>query len=136
MRHGYLLIETSGAYPGLIRLQGVERLPADLGPDVRYAAHFRDLDAALMHFHEGLKRRLADLDNHLYRAPVAKAVAVADAIELSHQRVLVDPCLEENPVIGVEIERLRRRHRYRDRAYNVLGVLALLLLVLWAVLGG
>ena len=61
MRDGYLLIETDPAHPGLIRLRGLDAPPPSRSDDTRFVGHFNDVDAALMHFHEGLKRHLLDV---------------------------------------------------------------------------
>jgi hypothetical protein len=57
------------------------------------------------------------------------AVAAAEAIELPHRRVFIDPELADDPDLQVAIERLHRAHRRWDRFFNLVGVAALLLLL-------
>ena len=136
MHSGYLTIETNPAYPGTVRLRGIDALPApaDGTSKLLYAARFTDLDAALMHFHTPLRRHLVDLERRLYRTPDAKAIAVAEAIELPHRRVFIDPGLADDRELAAAINRLHRSHRRRDRIFDLIGLLALLLLLATAFL--
>ena len=150
MRQGYLLIETHPDHPGRIHIRGVEHLeaipPDAIPPDasraeparkprIRYAARFGDLDVALMHAHTALRRRLIDIDAHLYRADPVTAVAAVDAIELNHRRVYLDPGLAADPALEGEIARRHRVHRRIDRFWNGVGIAALLLLLAKLLLG-
>lgn len=130
MRSGYLLLETDPETPGLVRLVHSERAPAEGAPNLRFAARFDDVDAALMHCHEGLRQRLADLDRRLYTVDIRRAVAVADAIELTHRRVYCDPALAADPAVRAAREARRRRHRRRERLFGAVGAAAVALLVL------
>jgi hypothetical protein len=143
MRAGYLTLETHPAHPGLVRLRGLEAAPPTPAPPpadgdaptLRFAARFSDLDAALMHFHSGLRRALVDLDGRLYRAPLGDAVAVAEAIELPHRRVFIDPALAHDQRLANTVETLHRRHRRWDRFFNAVGIAALVLLAIRALFG-
>jgi hypothetical protein len=134
MHSGYLTIETNPAYPGTIRLRGVQSLPTDRPASLRYAARFNDLDAALMHFHTALRHHLVDLDLRLYRCSDRIAVAVAEAIELPHRQVYIDADLARDRDLDAAIERLHRSHRRWERFFDVVGILALLLLLATAFL--
>ncbi|MGB5735933.1 MAG: hypothetical protein WBM40_15965 [Thiohalocapsa sp.] len=129
MRSGYLTIETHPAYPDVLRLSGMETLPPERPDSLKYAARFNDLDAALMHFHSALRRRLVDVDRRLYRGPAASAVAAADAIELPHRRIFIDPELQQDPAVAESIERLHRSHHRWERFFDLIGLGALLLLL-------
>lgn len=145
MRQGYLLIETHPDFPGRVRLLSADRPPTDPmetapggspgRPHIRYAALFNGLDVALMHAHTALRRGLIDIDAHLYQADPTRAVAAVEAIALQHRRVYLDPDLAADPLLAAEIARRRRRLRRRDRVWNGIGILALLVLLLKLVLG-
>jgi hypothetical protein len=123
----------------MVRLIGCSSVPASLSApafpepssqsELHFCARFDDLDAALMHFHSAMPRRLADLDAKLYRASVEEAVVAADAIMLAHRRVYIDPTLAENPVIGQAIERRRKRHKRWSRTFDWVGYVALVALL-------
>ena len=139
MREGYLLIETNPAHPGKVRLRGMDDLPkgaaAGADPNVRFIARFRDLDAAVMHFHASLSRRLLDVNERIYRADPVEAVSVADAIELSHRCIYIDPALERDGLLTAAIERLHRRHRRWERFFNGVGIAAVIFLLAKILLG-
>ncbi|ESQ14604.1 MAG: hypothetical protein N838_27425 [Thiohalocapsa sp. PB-PSB1] len=135
MRLGYLLIETNPALPGFIRVRGVGSKPNQFPDYLKYVARFTDLDAALMHFHKDLSRRLVDLDRGLYQISEEYAAAVAEAIELPHRRLFIDPELAQNHIFLDTIERLHRSHQRSARIFDLIGVLALLMLLVTAFLG-
>jgi hypothetical protein len=84
-----------------------------------------------MHTHEILKRRLLDLDAHLYRAPLEHAIAAVESLDLRHRRIYIDPDLGDET--RVEIARLtdqnRRRLRRKDALFEAIGYIALGLLL-------
>ncbi|WP_296927574.1 hypothetical protein [Thiohalocapsa sp.] len=96
--------------------------------------YFRDLDAAAMHFHADLRRRLLDLDRKAYRADMVQAAAALDAIDLSHRCTYLDPALAANPMLAEATERLRRKHRRLRRIFDLVGILGLLLLLFMSLL--
>jgi hypothetical protein len=136
VKQGYLVVQTRPDRPGLVRVLGMNRLPATPSagargsdiPVVRYAAAFTDLDAALMHAHAGLRRGLVDVDARLYRTDALEAVAVADAIELRHRVAYLDPELAAAPRLAAETSRLRARHRLADKVWTGVGIAGILLL--------
>ncbi len=135
MHYGYLFVETHGDRPGLVRIALAERPP--IVPDgpgeapgrIRYVARYNDGDAALMHVHALLKRRLVDVDTGLYRAGVEEAVAAAESLGLKHERLFLDPALGDAALIRIETqaEFLQRRRRQWDRLLYMLGYMALAL---------
>jgi hypothetical protein len=145
MRQGYLLIETHQGFPERVRLLTADRPPGttldtapaglSVTPQIRYAARFSDLDAALMHAHTALRRQLIDIDAHLYRIDPVRAVAAVEAIALPHRQVFLDPELKSDPLLRTEITRRQRRQRLTDRIWNGVGALALLLLLIKLLLG-
>ncbi len=104
------------------------------GPELRFAACFGDIDAALMHLHERLRRRLATLEPRSYAVDLEEAVIAVDAIELDHRRVFIDPALAGSPTIEHRIEALHRRYRWQDRLLHAVGLCALIVLILWGIL--
>jgi hypothetical protein len=135
MRQGYLTIETNLAHPGMVRLRGLDSIPTEFPPHLKYVARFSDLDAALMHFHTGLRRRLVDVDKRIYRASETEAVAVSEAIELSQRRIYLDPELTQDPNLPCTVERLHRTHRFQTGLFDLIGILALLALLAATVVG-
>jgi hypothetical protein len=135
MRDGYLLIETSPAHPGLIRVHARETAPAAPEDNIRFVARFSDLDAALMHLHEALRRKLIDVDDRVYRADVRDAIAAADAIELPHRRLFADPNPDRDPALAADIAERHLRHRRWYRVFDAVGILGLLLLAALTLLG-
>lgn len=128
MRPGYLILEADPAFPGVVRLRGVEEAPAEFHSPLTYIARFADLDTALMHFHGRLARRLIDVNIGLYRVTKGQAAAVAEAIELPHRRVYLDPQLADSPEFRDLVERLNRMHRLRSWLFDWVGIIALLAL--------
>lgn len=135
MRKGYLLIETNPAHPGLIRLCGVDSYPKDFPANLAYVARFSDIDAALMHFHSGLRRSLVDVDKRLYRAPETDAVAVAEAIALPRRRIYLDPTLAKDPDLVSAVARKERIHHLNKLLFDLVGIVALLALLATALIG-
>lgn len=136
MRQAYLAIETHLDRPGFVRLFLAEHSPApaagDSGqPQVRYVARFNDSEAALMHAHEYLKRRLIDPDSRLYRASLELAVAAVEAVELRHRRIFLDPFLDDKSleVIDAEQQRLMRIQERKRRFFEAMGYIGIGLLL-------
>lgn len=135
MRSGYLLIENDPALPGVIQVRGVEEKPAVLQDRLTYIARFADLDAALMHFHSGLARRLIDVDKRLYRVSKGQAEAIAEAIELPHRCIFLTPQLAGSRGFLEAVERLHRAHRRRSLLFDWVGMIALLALLTITLVG-
>jgi hypothetical protein len=135
MESGYLLVETHPRLPGMVRLRHDSRPPATSSPELCFAARFEDIDAAMMHAHEGLRRRLVDVNQRLYRSDVTTAVAIADAVELPHRRTYLAAELAADPDLQAAISRLHARHRRWERFFDAVGIAALILLLVLSVLG-
>lgn len=138
MQPGVLYLETHAAHPGLVRVALADAPPptgTNVPARVRYAARFADRDAALMHTHELLRRRLVDVDARLYRTSLPAAIAAIESLDLSHHRLYVDPGLDADSVaaIGAAQTRLVRHRQLADRVWTVVGYVALGLLLLRAV---
>ncbi len=139
MRPGYLSIQTEEDLPGKVLIGASPSLPAVLTGSARpnplspsqlhFCARFEDLDAAVMHFHGAMPRRLVDCDRRLYRVSVVDAVAAADAIMLSHRRVYIAPALVDSAPLAQAIARRRARHLRWSRLFDGIGYLALLFLL-------
>jgi len=143
MRGGFLLIETRADQPNLVRVFGTETesepKPAfpqqDDRPRLRYCAYFHDLDAALMHTHEPLKRRLVDVDKGLYRIDPLEAVAAAQSVDLRHWQTYIDAEIADDPRLAESVtSKLRRKQRFQ-LLWNIVGVIAIVLLLLKLLLG-
>lgn len=136
MRAAYLCVETHSDQPDKIRLLLCEVEPSDRSePDnrgqIRFCAHFNDGDAALMHTHDLLRRRLVDIDNHLYQATIEEAIAAIDSVELRHQVTFTDPALSDGSrhIIDASERDIRRRQARRNRFFEVAGYIGLGLLL-------
>ncbi len=131
MESGYLLLETRPEQPGIIWARTQREAPQPGAKGLRFAARFGDIEAALMHFHQQVRRHLRSLEPRSYAVDLSEAVAAVDAIELDHRRIYTDPSLPEVDAIDARIEELHRWHRYKDRVLQVVGIVAVLFLVAW-----
>lgn len=141
MKAGFLGIETppeNAHLTGLIRLVSWEELPisedSQYPENVHYIAKFNDILAAELHFHNGLHNKLQDVDQHIYRADLADAIAVIEAEDdLRHERIWIDPTInhQELDKIKENIVKIRTRKEKTDRAIQLLGYAAIALLVLY-----
>ena len=138
MNTGYLSIVTHADHPGMLRLLVDSHEPLlpesrDACPEpIRYTARFNDVEAALMHAHTLLRHQLVDIDSHLYRVPLERAIAVVDSLDLSPRRIYLDPTLNAGQLEQITHFRecLIARRRRRNRFIEVIGYLALLYLSL------
>lgn len=128
MDSGYIGVETHRQHPGIVRIVVSDRPPPAGGSQtdgalVRYAARFNDSAAALMHTHEILKRRLIDVDTHLYRADEVLAIAAIESLGLSHRDVYIDPSIDEATKQAIERARqkLMKQRKHRDQLFTTLG---------------
>jgi hypothetical protein len=138
MQPGVLYLETHAAHPGLVRVALADAPPptgTNVAARMRYAARFADRDAALMHTHELLRRRLVDVDARLYRTSLPAAIAAIESLDLSHRRLYVDPDLDADSVAAIRRTqtRLVRHRQVVDRVWTVVGYVVLGLLLLRAV---
>jgi hypothetical protein len=136
VRSGYLSIETHRDRPGLVHLlvtsEPLETASGSQGvPRIRYIARFSDREAALMHTHEILKRRLLDLDTHMYRVALPQAIGAIESLDLSHRRIYLDGDLSagETRAVRAWTSRFRNRRRRWDRLFEALGYIGLGLLL-------
>jgi hypothetical protein len=140
VRSGYLYVETHSLRPHLVRIAMSERQPAlpepsdDAPRRIRYVARFGDSDAALMHAHTLLRRRLADAEAGLYRTDLVRAIAAVESLALGHRRLYLDPALAADTCAAIRTaaDRLVRRRRRIDRICYGVGYGALLWLLLRA----
>jgi hypothetical protein len=135
MEQGYLYIETSESHPGLLRVLGANRKPRPpeqhSDPEVRYIARYRDLQVGQMHAHCALRRKLVDIDQHLYRGDIVEAIAAVEADNVWHERAYLDPELEaqSGAQIGCEVKRRQLRQQRVQRLFDLIGKGALGLLI-------
>lgn len=137
MQQGFLTVETDATRAGMVRLGVSARMPASASdPDPRhrlcYAARFNDSEAALMHAHELLKRRLVDIDAHLYRVSPERAVGAIESLALQHSRTFLDPAASDGvrDAIDAYSAAYRRRRARRDQFFETLGYIGIALLLL------
>jgi hypothetical protein len=136
LKSGFVSVETHADHLDLIRILLSEEQP-DLAPtpdadrSIRYCARFYDSEAGLMHTHEILKRRLVDINTHLYRVPPEQAIAAIESVDLKHRRIYLDPDLDGRARAEAArlAEKYRRRRRRKDAVFRILGYLALALLL-------
>jgi len=142
MHSGYLVVETNDAHPGLVRLYTAKTipslpaetlLPANAIP--RHVARFNDLSTARMHAHELLRHRAVDAAAGLYRSTPIEAAAAIESIALRQQRAYLDPALAADPALEQMIAERRARRLRNDRAWRIIGALAVLFLILKLLLG-
>ena len=132
---GYLCLRTVPDRPGVIQVLMRSTLPEGIptpeDPELRYVARFTDVDAARMHAHEALHRGLLDVEQRLYRADLASAVAAVEADGLRHERIWIDPAAGPEVLARVEdeAEALRRSRERRNRMWTVLGWIGVVLLL-------
>jgi hypothetical protein len=129
MQSGYLVIATDPGRPDFVYVETDSSAPNPSRPGLRFAARFSDIDAAMMHFHEPLRRRLKQLEPRCYGVELDEAIAVAEAIDLDHRAVFIDPQVAGHHRIRERTETLRRRHRRVDRWLHAVGILAVLVLI-------
>lgn len=136
MKPGYLIVETNPRKPNFVRIAVLptnpETVPVDSeGPRIVFVSRFNDADAALMHTHAVLRRRLVDIDAGLYRAPADQAIAAVQAVDLRHREVYLDPDL--SAALGERIEalqaRLIRRKQRTKKVFETVGYIALAMLL-------
>jgi hypothetical protein len=132
VQSGYLAIETHRDRPGIVRLVLSTEAPdpapaAHADRRLRYVARFNDREAALMHTHEILRRRLIDLDTHLYRVPPERAIAAVESLDLKHRRIYLDSEFsdESRSAIASLTERLRSRRRAWATLFQTLGYIGI-----------
>lgn len=138
MRRGFLEIEARGDRPGLIHLFGIETEsapapefpPRNDRPRLLYCAFFHDLDAALMHTHEAIMRRLVDLDQGLYRVDALDAVAAAQSVELRHWQTYIDAELADDPRLADRVAYWTRRKKRSRLRWNLVAIVAIVLFLL------
>ncbi|RKT46158.1 hypothetical protein [Thiocapsa rosea] len=137
---GYLIVETRDDRPGLVRVFSSPQNPTtsdvvgtdSAGPRLRYAAFFPALHVARMHAQTALRRSMVDAEAGLYRTDPVTAAAAVDAIDLTHQRVYLAPEIESDPGFSTAREQRRGRRRWLNRIWTAVGILAIILLVLFA----
>jgi hypothetical protein len=136
MLQGYLFLVSNPSYPGYFRLvcksedeyaDSSTRLD-DPDSNALLVVRFTDIDTAKLHAHSALNRHLVDIDTHLYKVEAADAIAALETIELPHERVYIDPTIEQSVDRRVEkLEaRLVKRHRLQNRIWQWLGWFALI----------
>jgi hypothetical protein len=142
MQSGFLFVETNARHPGMVRIRGAAQDPTPIGdglraghgPRVRLVVRFLDLDAARMHAHTELRRRLIDADAGTYRASLVEAVAALDAIQLDHRLIYRDPDIstEDAAAIASLVRARHKQQAWQDKAWQIVGGLGIGLLVFFA----
>lgn len=95
MRPGYLALETHPDNPDMVRLISSDENPHG-HPDgssgnVRFVLKFQDIEAAAMHAHTNMRHELVDINTHLYKKSLAKAIGDLESIQLKHEAIWKDP---------------------------------------------
>ena len=136
MKTGFLSLITHPDHPGMVRVQ-LGDTPPELkamqdGGQFRYVARFRDGEAGLMHVQNAMHSHLEDLENRIYRRPLGEMIACVEADGLDHERVWMDPALDDAQLNSIDrdIKKRRSARKRNDRIWQSVGYLALLLLIL------
>ena len=138
MSSGYLYLVTHQQHPGLLRVLTAQHQPtlqqASGGSAIRYLVRCNDVETASLHLHTALRRRLVDIDNHLYRCDLTQAIAAVAADDLRHRQVWIDPSLkpEELRQVAALTSLRRARQRQIDRFWRTVGGVGIALLLLHA----
>ncbi|MET0028060.1 MAG: hypothetical protein ABW101_10525 [Candidatus Thiodiazotropha sp.] len=136
MKTGYLVLITHPDHPDMMRVLIRDDLPntqeSEDGSHIRYIARFTDVEAAQMHLHERLGHTLVDVDTHLYHADLIRAISAAESDMLDHQRVWIDPELDEGArsAIRKQTEAFVLRNRRWDRFWTFVGGFFVVLFIL------
>ncbi|MEB8434526.1 hypothetical protein OO007_19970 [Cocleimonas sp. KMM 6892] len=151
MKAGYLAIEAppKGTNDsGLVKLLSWDQLPDAADPNqddtnqanypenVHYVARFNDILAAGMHFHNGLRRQLVDINEKTYRAELTHAIAVIEAeSDLRHERIWMDPAIDQNDLeaINQDADKIRSKKKKINLAIKILGFIAIAILIFNAI---
>jgi hypothetical protein len=129
MKTGYLVLETHPEHKDKVRVLIKDELPntqtASAGSQLRYIARFNDIDAGQMHLHNMMHNQLVDLDNHIYRIDLNRAIAAIEADDLNHTRVWIDPSLNEKDRAWIDKEtaKFKLRHKRWNRVWLIIGAL-------------
>ena len=136
MQSGYLAIETHRDHPGVVRFLSSTRAPdpdsaAHSAHRLRYIARFNDLEAALMHTHELLKRRLIDPDAHLYRVSPERAIAATESLDLKHRRIYLDAGFSDESRAAMDslAAGFRARHQAWVVIFQTIGYIGVAILL-------
>jgi hypothetical protein len=136
MKTGFLTLTTHPDHPGLVRAQVRDELPEvstqQDGSEIRYIARFSDGEAALMHVQNSMHAYLEVLESRIYRRSLGQMIACVEADGLEHKRIWMDPTLDEKSLqqIAHETQKRARARRRGERVWQIVGYLALLLLIL------
>lgn len=137
MTPGHLVLETHTQHPGLVRVTSLAQQP-DPEPTGHHAsrihcvAAFDDSEAAVLHLHEALRRRLVDIDARLYRVPVEQGIAALDAVDLRHRMLYLDCDFssEQRQRIADLTTGYRRRRQRVKQVFDTIGYIAIGILLL------
>lgn len=105
-------------------------------PILRYAAVFDAIEIARMHAQTALSPYMVDADSGLYRIDPVSAVAAIDTIDLRHRCLYLDPLIAADPRLHRESVRRRTRQRLVARIWTLVGLLAIVILILFAQIPG
>ena len=142
MTTGYLgLLTDTENDPELITLTSWDQNPANedhvYSKNIRYIARFDDILAAQLHFHNGMRKQLHDVNTHIYRADLIDAIAVIEAEDdLRHERIWIDPDIsdQEMQTISTEAQQMQSHKKSIDRVIQMVGFAAVSLLVIMLLL--
>jgi hypothetical protein len=141
MKTGYLTLETHPEHQDLVRVLMKDVLPntqeATHGSQIRYIARFNDIEAGQMHLHNMMHNNLVDLDNHIYRIDLSKAIAAIEADDLNHARVWIDPSLSDSDRFQIDQQTsiFKLRHRRWNKFWLFVGGFFVVLFVIMSIIG-
>ncbi|MBV2094894.1 MAG: hypothetical protein AB2593_11025 [Candidatus Thiodiazotropha sp.] len=141
MKTGYLTLETHPEHQGMVRVMVKDELPntqdGSYGSHVRYIARFNDIEAGQMHLHNMMHNQLVDLDNHIYRIDLNRAIAAIEADDLNHARVWIDPSLSDSDrsQIDQQASRFKLRHKRWNTFWLFVGGFFIVLFFVMSTIG-
>jgi hypothetical protein len=141
MKTGYLVLETHPEHKDRVRVLMKDELPntqsASHGSQIRYIARFNDIDAGQMHLHNMLRHHLVDLDSHIYRIELNRAIAAIEADDLNHARIWIDPSLSESERsrIDKQTTKFKLRHKRWNRFWLAVGGFFVILFFVMSIFG-
>ncbi len=124
MRSGHVYLELDRDRQGIVHVGESAELPplnsSGAGRLIVWAGVFNDRDAALMHAHNKLCRKLVDINNKLYQVSVGQAIAALETDILPHRRVFIDQSLDKATLNEID----RWSNYYRNRRHRLETVLS------------
>lgn len=138
MKPGFLTLLTHPDHAGLVRVVIQEKQPELTaqpdGTEIRYAAKFKDVEAARMHVQNMMHRSLVNLEDRVYRQGLDEMIACVEADILDHRRIWIDPRLNQASSNHIQslIEKHKSDQKWSDLFWRGVGIAGIILLLITA----